>query len=716
MPPVVWLFAATVFASAFLIFSVQPMVGKYILPWFGGVPAVWMTCLAFYQTALFIGYGYAYWLAGRISPARQPFVHGVVFVASLAVLPVLPGAAWKPEAGADATGLILGMLAANVALPFVLLASTGPLLQVWFSRALPGRSPYGLFAVSNLGSLLGLLSFPFLIEPLVPLSLQSRFWSWIFALTGLAILACSAWAATVSLVSNASDERSVPGSEPLRGDRIAMWVLFPASAVVMFMGVTNHLCLDLASVPFLWLAPLSVYLISFVLCFGSGRLYSRTLFMGLAVASLGALAATTAWEPGPTFGLVSKGSIGARILLYCAALFCGCMVAHGELYRLRPGATRLTIFYLCVAGGGALGGLFAGIAAPHVFHGYHELPIGVGLCWLLALVSLRMSPTGLLAGRLRTVTLLGLALVAVGAAGFYVVEAARSSPGTVAVHRNFFGILRVVHRRTKEPHLALRHGTTRHGLQYTRPAERREPTSYYGRVTGIGVVLASRIEGGAEPIRMGVVGLGVGTLAAYARRADSIVFYEINPDVVRIARDSGFFSFLRNTEAEIEIVVGDARLSLEAELQRSGSREFDVLVLDAFNSDSIPLHLLTREAFQVYSQHLREDGLLAVHLSNRSFDLSIPVARLGESVGLKGMRVANEVAPRSDRAEWLILSRDPGYFDVLSARVARLRGLPRPIPIAARKPDPNRVARAPLWTDDFSNVLVALREPLRKPR
>jgi hypothetical protein len=305
MLPLFWLFVASVLASAFLIFNVQPMVGKHILPWFGGAPSVWMTCLAFYQTALFVGYAYAYFLAARIPPRVQPAIHGLLFLAALAVLPVLPGPEWKPDSS-SATLRILAMLSANVALPFVLLAATGPLLQVWFARALPGRSPYPLYAVSNLGSLLGLLSYPLLVEPNLGLSLQSRVWSSSFAATGLAMLACAAWAVR-SDPSPSARPWSAPRHGVQRGD-VALWILFPASAVVMFMGVTNHLCLDIASVPFLWIVPLALYLVTLVLCFASERIYRRSVFVTLAVASLAWLAAAAAFGPQGRLGLVFADS------------------------------------------------------------------------------------------------------------------------------------------------------------------------------------------------------------------------------------------------------------------------------------------------------------------------------------------------------------------------------------------------------------------------
>jgi hypothetical protein len=388
------------------------------------------------------------------------------------------------------------------------------------------------------------------------------------------------------------------------------------------------------------------------------------------------------------------------------------MVAHGELYRLRPGPAKLTAFYLAVAGGGALGGLFVGLLAPRLFHGgYHELPLGVAACWLLALVAIARSPSGVFAGRLRAATW-ALAALGIGAV-VWVLGAQSVEPGAVVVERNFFGILRVLESDGPTPFVVLRHGTTRHGLQYQRAGLKERPTAYYGETTGIGLVLAERTRAGRPPLSLGVVGLGVGTLAAYGRAGDRIVFYEIDPDVVRIARDSGHFSYLADSTAGIEIVIGDARLSMEAELARGAARGFDVLVLDAFTSDAVPLHLLTAEAFRVYAAHLAPGGVLAVHVSNRSFDLTHPVARLGSAVGLHAFRVVNRNAPRrlAEESRWVVLARDPAYFQVVEAEAARF---PRPggNPLTrALRLDPDAVAKTPLWTDDFSNVLALLRKP-----
>jgi hypothetical protein len=678
----VFLFALSIFASAFLLFVVQPMVGKHILPWFGGAPGVWMLCLSFYQTTLFLGYAYAHLLLRTVAPRWQPVVHALVFAGALAVLPVLPGEGWKPDPGVAPSMRILAMLIANVALPFFLLASTGPLIQAWFARAFPGRSPYPLYAVSNVGSLLALVSYPFLIEPWMSLSMTSGVWSWGMIATGAAVLGCAWWATRASVGSVDRDENShEPTEEVVGADRVVGWVLFPACAVVLLMGVTNQLCLDVASVPFLWIIPLCVYLLTFILCFASERLYRRPLYIGLWVASLAVLIGALEWKIdllGP-----GKPSLTVQIAIYAIVLFSGCMLAHGELYRSRPAPRLLTTFYLCVSGGGALGGLFVGIVAPRIFQDYHEFPIAA-------------------------------ALLTVALWGAHWTRPPPSEDLVIDQQRNFFGVLRVLEANRDEPRLhrmKLRNGSTLHGVQHAAGRNRLEPVSYFGRLTGIGLAMSVANQG--PPWKVGVIGLGIGTLAAYGREGDHMVFYELDPDVVTVAQDPKFFSYLDDSAAEIEVVLGDGRLSLEAELQAGRDRSFDLLVVDAFNSDAIPVHLLTREAFEIYKRHLRAGGALALHVSNRHFNLAPLVFRIGRDMDLKALAVINQLIPSqlSTNSWWLILSEDNGYLESVVAygkRQVKTLKIPRKKLEFARI-SVSQMDRAPVWTDDYSDLFRLLK-------
>ncbi len=705
------LFVGTIFASAFLIFLVQPIVGKRILPWFGGAPGVWTVCLAFYQASLFLGYGYAHLLIRYVSPPLQLATHALAFTGAVLTLPVLPGDAWKPGPGDPSTS-ILAMLSVNVALPFLALAATGPLVQTWFASRYPDRSPYPLYAVSNVGSLLALLSYPILIEPRLALSATGNLWSIAFTVTGAAVLWCAAvaWRSRADAVGDAA--AALPGvAAPLKPAHVALWVLLAGSAVVVLMGVTNRLCLDLASVPFLWILPLVAYLASFILCFGSERFYRRAPYIVLTGVAFLLAYAEPLWD---LFGSLSLrtlvGAAPAQIASNCLLLFATCMVLHGELYRLRPEARSLTAFYLCVSGGGALGGIFVGIVAPRIFDRYYELPLGLALACLLLLAACWHDVRGWLhAGvprwRWGVVGMLTLTLFAV--TGERTVEMVDR---VIHEERTFFGVLRVVEGRPNEPR-RLFSGTTFHGAQFQQPSARRSATSYYGAVTGIGSALQQA--GPRTPRRIGVVGLGIGTLAAYGRPGDLFRFYEIDPAVIRLARDAGTFSFLADSEADIEIVRGDGRLSLAAEQMRDAAQDFDVLIIDAFSSDSIPVHLLTREAFEIYADALSSNGLLAVHVSNKYLDLAPLVSRAGHTVGLSGLSIFNRLVSRrfSQPAKWIFLSRDPDRVRSLEDFVTRksLELHLEPQTITLKRSSQTALEAGPLWTDDYSDLFGLLK-------
>jgi spermidine synthase len=702
------LFGGAIFASAFLIFLVQPLVGKRILPWFGGVPAVWILCLAFYQTTLFLGYAYAHALIRFVRPGLQLGIHALALGAALLTLPVLPGESWQP-AGADAPGAaIVAMLAVNVALPFLVLAATGPLVQAWFARRHPERSPYFLYAVSNVGSLLALLAYPFLVEPRLTLSATGRVWSIAFAFTGAAVLGCAAVAGR----RGEAPGRPAGEATPLAPATVALWILLSGTAVALLMGVTNRLCLDVASVPFLWILPLTAYLATLILCFGAERAYRRAPW---ALASGLPLLAFQVDPGGLTVrgGLDFAHSIAGQAALYLGLLFAACMVMHGELYRLRPPHRALTAFYLCVSGGGALGGLLVGIVAPRVFDTYFELPLGVAAAGLLLLAACRRDPRSLLrAGAPRWRWAGVAALVAAGVV--YAIPPERGGrKDLLHEERTFFGVLRVVeydlpNNRQRQLH----HGTTLHGVQFWSRGARRKPGSYYGPLTGIGLAMRER---NPDPSSVGIVGLGVGTLAAYGRPGDRFRFYEIDPAVVRIARDAGHFSFLADSAAEIEIALGDARLSLAAELAERGGSRYDILVMDAFTSDAIAVHLLTREAFEIYAASMRRSGLLAFHVTNQHFDLSRLVARQGRGVGLHALDISNEAAARwqSATTRWMFLSADEARLQSLEefARTRWLENVASPKGLTLRRPVATTEETIPLWTDDYSDLFGALAKP-----
>lgn len=694
-------FAATIFASAFLIFLVQPMVAKRILPWFGGVPAVWTLCLAFYQTTLFLGYAYAHLLIRFVSPRLQLAIHAAAVGAAFLSLPVLPETPPVLASDADPTGTVLGILAGSVAAPFLVLASTGPLVQAWFARSHPTRSPYALYAVSNVGSFLALFAYPFALEPNLSLTRTSGVFSVGFAVTGLLVLAC-AWFARLGASSTPGPAPEATGAVRAPTGLLALlWLLLSGAAVVLLMGVTNKLCLDVASLPFLWIVPLATYLATFIVAFASERFYRRGLYAGLAA---GAWLATVA--------MGDYQLIVYQVLAYCVLLFAAGMVLHGELYRSRPAPAWLTTFYLCVSAGGALGGLFIGLVAPVVFDDYYELQVGLILSVALFLVVCARDPESRLAWRgPRWRIGLAAAVAFAGLAGFLWQET-RPRPLRLHQERSFFGVLKVnVVPDAGGQQRTLTNGTTVHGTQFGSRHLKRLPTAYFGRATGLGLTLTSRPA--KEASRIGVIGLGVGTLAAYGRKNDVMRFYEIDPVVARLAGPEGYFTFLSDSPAQIEVVLGDARRSIEDELARGDRQNYDILVLDAFSSDSIPLHLMTREAFALYLDALAPDGLMVVHVSNRHFQLMGQVSKLAEAVGAHSLQIKTRPAPDllSGLTDWVVVARDSDQLTRLQIRIEkrhRALDLP-PDAILMRRGEEAGLERLPLWTDDYSDLLRVVR-------
>lgn len=692
-------FSLCIFVSAFLIFQIQPMIARYILPWFGGTPAVWSTVMLFFQVLLTGGYAYANWLAG--GPRRREMVHLVLLGFSLALMlflgftwksPITPDAAWKPAGMAVPIWEIFKLLTISVGLPYFLLSSNSPLMQVWFNRAHPGQMAYRLYALSNVGSLLGLVTYPILVEPTLTLAWQGRVWS----LGYLAYAGLAAYGAVRSRrVSPAPGPDPEPGSAqaaPRPGTRdVVLWIALAATASVLLLATTSHITQEVAVIPFLWVLPLTVYLLTFILAFSGERWYARRVYMPVFfVATL-----LAAWALGRSEEL----GILAQVGVYSLALFAACMVCHGELYRLRPHPAHLTLFYLMVSVGGALGGLFINFVAPNVFKGFWELPLGLALCWLLylAVAFLPKRADGRWSFVAGSVLLLS-ALAISGARAGQQIHADLTNE--LFIQRNFYGVVRVRAMGLDDPstaRFALVHGITVHGLQFLDDSLRNSPTSYFGPTGGGGLAILNH-PARSGGMRVGVLGLGAGTLAAYARPGDVYRFYEINPLVVGLAEgQGGYFSFLADSPAQVEIVLGDARLSLEAELAAGQPQRYDVLVLDVFSGDSVPVHLLDAESFEIYLGHLQEDGILAAHISNRHLDLVPVVWTLADHFGLSRVLIDDPGdAFTTNRSLWMLLGRD-----------ATLLAVPA---IADRaEPMDGYESRIRLWTDDYSNLFQILR-------
>ncbi|HUL93123.1 MAG TPA: fused MFS/spermidine synthase [Burkholderiales bacterium] len=668
------LYALTIFISAFLLFQVQPLIAKMILPWFGGTAAVWTICMLFFQVLLLAGYVYSHAYVQLRGAARR-YVHIALLVLAALTLPLAASAAWKPSGGEDPTWRILGLLATSVGLPYFILSTTGPLVQAWHARSHPGAAPYRLFALSNLGSMLALLSYPLLVEPMLALGKQAAVWSSGFVVFAL-LCGLLAWRSRGADAQLSAEEAEKPGP-----GLQALWAGLAACASTLLLAFTGHMTLNIAAIPFLWVLPLALYLLSFVLCFEASGWYRRWLFLPLLAAGLAAVCVTLGQ---------SNPSIWKLIPLYSATLFAACMVCHGELARSKPHPRHLTGFYLMLALGGALGGVLVGLLAPNAFDDLYELPLAMlALCLFVALALLR-DRTSLLHGRWAVATrLVVLALTA--ALGVQLARTYRdNSADTRVTLRNFYGVVNV--RDSGEGPDAMRvlsHGTIIHGKQFLEEDRRDWPTTYYGPTSGVALaILDARARG---PVRVGVVGLGAGTLAAYGRAGDVFRFYDINPQVVELARTE--FSFLKDSPARVEVQLGDARLSLE----RERAQNFDVLALDAFSSDAIPVHLLTAEAIRVYLRQLRPGGVLAVHISNRYLDLVPVVQQAARQLSLELRQVDNDDDDDAGvyRSDWLLLSTSHAAFEGRLLREAAQR-------IDA---DP----RVRLWTDDYSDLYRILK-------
>ncbi len=670
------LYATTIFLSAFLLFQVQPLIAKLILPWFGGSAAVWTTCMLFFQVLLLAGYVYSHALTGIRQPSRQRLVHCVLLGICLLLLPIAPDASWKPTGGDDPMLRILGLLATSIGLPYFVLSTTGPLVQAWYARTHVGAYPYRLFALSNFGSLLALLSYPLIVEPVLSAYWQAVAWSTGFALFAL-ICAVLAWKSTggVAASPTASAELAAPVPPPTAGLQV-WWAALAGVASALLLAFTSHLSLNIAPIPFLWVLPLLLYLASFIVCFEAPRWYRRDFYFPLLVAGLGGVCYTLI--PGHL-----HPKIVVLVPLYAVTLFCACMVCHGELARAKPHPRYLTSFYLQLALGGALGGLFVGLLAPHFFNDLYELPIGLAALGVVTFAALYRDKKSILHRRFALpaqAVAASLVVAMTGTLAWGYGAFADSRPASV---RNFYAVLKVEDSGSGENAVReLKHGTIQHGSQFLDPSRRGWPTTYYGPLSGV----ALAIKATNEARRVGVVGLGAGTLAVYGRAGDVMRFYEINPQVVDLARKQ--FSFLSDSKAAIEVELGDARLTLE----REAPQQFNVLAVDAFSSDSIPVHLLTVEAFRAYVRHLKPGGILAIHVSNRYLDLLPVVSKAAAALSLQVKQVyaTDNYDVGVFSSDWLLLARSADAFnsDELKENAKVLEA----------QPDVR------LWTDDFSDL------------
>jgi len=678
------IYACTIFLSAFLLFQVQPVIARMILPWFGGSAAVWTTCMLFFQTILLLGYLYVYWTVRHLSPKTHGKVHSALLGISVVLLPITPGVNWKPAGGGNPSYEILLLLAACVGVPYFLLSTTSPLLQSWYSKTGKGVLPYRLFALSNLGSMLALISYPVAVEPFLPSRLQGTVWSVAYvAFVLLCVTAATITTRRVTAVTETSveTEEEIP-AKPDAGS-LAMWVALAACPSALLLAVTNHLTQDVASIPFLWIVPLVLYLLSFILCFDADGWYIRPLWMGLLIPSLAGMA---------YFLYTGTEDFNMKILLssFSAAFFVCCMVCHGEMVRLKPHPRYLTSFYLMLSIGGALGGLFVGLVAPYLFIAYFEFPIILVFCGFLAVVVLVSDKNSrFYEGWAQWPVILMVS----GVLGLCVFcgQTVRHAVGDYfLVQRNFYGTLRVREGgEDRDAYRTLLHGAINHGEEWIHPERRLEPLTYYCPATGVGVAIGTRQLG--VPQKVAVFGLGAGTVAGYGRPGDHFKFYEINPLVLQISRQQ--FYYITESKAKVDVVLGDARLSLE----REEPQNFDVLAVDCFSGDSIPVHLLTKEAVQLYFKHLKPTGILAVHVSNRYLNLEPVVERIATSLGKATLQVETEEDENEScfSSTWILVAANKAVFA-------------QPTLVSAGSPvEPTPSLR--VWTDDYSSLLSVIK-------
>ena len=671
-------FYAVVALSAFLLFLVQPLIAKQILPWFGGSSAVWTTCMLFFQGALLLGYAYSDVSPRALGPRRQPRLHIVVALLALVVLPIIAPESWKPVGGEEPISRILMLLAVTIGLPYVLLSTTSPLIQSYFARLNPGRDPYRLFALSNAASLIALVAYPVLIEPFVGTRMQAIGWSVMFAVFVLLVVSL-AWRvsrvdADVSVARDTASAEQLPVVSQLR------WIAFSAAGSMLLLAVSNHITQNVASVPLLWLLPLTLYLLTFILTFDGTGWYKRGLFAGPFFVLV----------IGMCFLLIDKDfqfDLIVQTSVFCVGLFVVCMMCHGELVLSKPAPARLTRFYLLVSIGGALGALMVSVVAPLLFSTYLETAVA------LLVAALLFVPVAQAAHPFLQWLAVLLVIGVVGTGAWFV---KLEHNNAIEVTRNFYGVLKVKSYDdigSENYLLRLVHGAILHGEQYPHEKWRYQPTTYYTPTSGFGRAVNSEREMAPQTNnkqRIGMIGLGVGTVAAYCREGDICRIYEINAEVERLARKH--FTYLADSKAKPEVIIADARLSLE----REASNQFNVLAVDAFSGDSIPMHLITQEAVRGFMGHVASNGILAYHVSNRFLNVPPVLAEVADREKLVGV-VVEDPAQKDNTlhssSTWVLLARNADALKGIGDAGTAL----------------TRTAGAPLWTDDFNNLLSVVK-------
>ena len=676
-------FAASTVLGAFLVFQVQPVISKCVLPWFGGTPAVWTTCMLFFQLLLFGGYLYAHCLRTLFRPTLQAVIHLTLLSTAVLLLPIQPSDAWKPTGSESPTVYLLWMLLVHVGLPYFVLSSTGPLVQAWLSYQDDSDRVYRLYALSNAGSLAALLSYPFVVEPVLSVSQQSTTWSLMLCafllIQGVVALKLLRNGKAESGLNRDSGNDSSPGVSVDWKTRTA-WIGLPAMASTMLLVVTNHVCQDVAVVPFLWVLPLSLYLLSFIICFDSPQWYRPKLIAVVTVLAVMAIEMKD-WIP-INLQLISM------VVSFMAFLLGICLICHGEVARIKPPARMLTQYYTMLSAGGAIGGLIVAVVCPVLFNSFVEYPVSMilakGMIFVLFFAVEGWKRPTYDWGRAYRLRYFAMAIVVMP----FLMFLNGSGDKTIASERNFFGMLRVL---KDHDGLHLVHGSTIHGMQRLGP-HANQPTTYYSQDSGVGRAF-DYLQQRQESLDVCVVGLGCGVLTTYGRAEDQFDLVEINPAVVEIANTH--FTFMQDSPSQLHHHLGDGRLVLE----RMQDQRFDLLVLDAFSSDAIPAHLLTYEAIQLFRSRLAEDGLLAIHVSNSHLKLAPLVHRISAAAGLtaRTVRSEGEASKCTSTAEWILVTK-PNH-QVWDSQQFQI----------AKSLTDQQLSAAPFWTDQHHNLVSVLR-------
>ncbi|MDG1874183.1 MAG: fused MFS/spermidine synthase [Mariniblastus sp.] len=706
--------AISILLSAFLVFQIQPVFSKMILPWFGGSPAVWTACLMFFQLTLLAGYAYAF-SVNRLLPLKgQAIVHLALIIASLLYLPIIPADSAKPTDGAFPILRILWVLISTIGLPYFLLSSTAPLFQAWYAAKLPGRVPYRLYALSNVGSLVALLSFPFLIEPMMSSTLQAYAWSAGFitfgVFTGLMtiVILRTNNDPLISLPETILNANAETADSKVTLKNWLVWLSLAAIGSFTLLAISNHLSQELTVSPLMWVLPLSLYLITFIINFDRPQWYNRRAWAIASLVGIFAFASVKNEKLTQRFDILFN-SLGLELSLVdykhdvivqssfaLASLFFICMIAHGELVRNKPAANRLTSFYMAMATGGALGGMTVALLCPNLFTTFFETPLTLILG--LALTLWVIGQTGF-HKKLPSSTGTKIACVAIGLYLSVIIlkcEWSGVNEDTFAKYRNFYGTLRVDIENIGNSDLqgyGLYHGNTFHGFQFTNPEMSTNPTTYYAHSSGLGAAF-KHLHQNNESLRVGIVGLGTGTTAIYSRENDYFHFYEINPLVIKIAENT--FSYLGSSKGKVKTTLADARIAME----REENQKYNLIVLDAFSGDGIPAHLLTTEAFDVYKKHLSPNGIVAVHISNRYLNLFPVVAGTAGHHNLEMVYIEylqdDDSGMEEASSDWILLTNNQEFIG--DEEVQEL------------SQDPRNYYQSPIkWTDQYSNLIEVMK-------